>query len=137
MMAIWAMKTLQARGFDVPADLAVTGFNNSMEERLSTPPLTTVDLPFYEQGSKAMDLLLQRLAGESIPALITLPSKLVVRQSCGCPSAAIALASYSPTEGSGKGSGGLSLEKVQADCVSEMAAATALHQNQKSGWDPF
>ena len=87
MMAIWAMKTLQARGFDVPRDVAVTGFNNSMEERLATPPLTTVDLPFYEQGAKAMEVLLQQLAGESVPALITLPSKLIVRQSCGCPSA--------------------------------------------------
>jgi DNA-binding LacI/PurR family transcriptional regulator len=74
MMALWAMKTLQARGFEVPGDVAVTGFNNSIEERLATPPLTTVDLPFDEQASKAMDVLLQRLRGESVPALITLPS---------------------------------------------------------------
>ena len=33
------------RGFDVPKDITVTGFNNSMQERLATPPLTTVDLP--------------------------------------------------------------------------------------------
>ena len=30
MMAIWAMKTLQSRGFEVPTDVAVTGFNNSI-----------------------------------------------------------------------------------------------------------
>jgi len=77
LMAIWAMKTLQARGFDVPGDVAVTGFNNSMEERLATPPLTTVDLPFYEQGAKAMEVLLQQLSGESVPALSTLPSNPV------------------------------------------------------------
>ena len=35
-----------------PRDVAVTGFNNSIEERLATPPLTTVDLPFYDQGAK-------------------------------------------------------------------------------------
>jgi DNA-binding LacI/PurR family transcriptional regulator len=62
MIAIWAMKSLQARGYNVPGDVAVTGFNNSIEERLATPPLTTVDLPFDEQGAKAMDLLLQQLA---------------------------------------------------------------------------
>ena len=141
MMAIWAMKTLQARGFDVPKDVAVTGFNNSMEERLATPPLTTVDLPFCEQGSKAMDVLLQQLAGESVPALITLPSKLVVRQSCGCPSEAIALASFSPADRSGKGKGETSeavlrkkLKDVRAGCVSEMEAATALHPEESKEW---
>ena len=137
MMAIWAMKTLQARGFEVPNDVAVTGFNNSREERLSTPPLTTVDLPFGEQGSKAMEVLLQQLAGETVPALITLPSKLIVRQSCGCPSKALALAAFMPTdrpeEGKGKTSEAVlwkKLEDVRAGCVSEMEAATAFHPEE-------
>jgi signal transduction histidine kinase/AraC-like DNA-binding protein len=134
MMAIWAMKTLQSRGFDVPKDIAVTGFNNSMEERLSTPPLTTVDLPFGEQGSKAMDVLLQQLAGESVPALITLPSRLVVRQSCGCPSEAIALASFSAGAKKRKGTGKTKLKDMRAGCVSEMEAATALHPEESQAW---
>jgi len=134
MMALWAMKTLQARGCAVPADVAVTGFNNSIEERLATPPLTTVDLPFNEQGSKAMELLLQQLAGEPVPALITLPSKLVVRQSCGCPSAAIALASFSPEDGSEKNKGEIKLEDLRAGCVSEMEAATELGPHKAKGW---
>jgi DNA-binding LacI/PurR family transcriptional regulator len=134
MLAIWAMKTLQARGFEVPADVAVTGFNNSIEERLATPPLTTVDLPFNEQGSKAMDLLLQQLAGESVPALITLPSKLVVRQSCGCPSAALALASFSPLDGSGEGKGGIKLEDARAGFLSELEAITDFDLKKAEKW---
>jgi len=130
MMAIWAMKTLQTRGFEVPKDVAVTGFNNSREERLSTPPLTTVDLPFGEQGSKAMEVLLQQLVGESVPALITLPSKLIVRQSCSCPSKAIALASFMPTNRSEKGMEKGKLEDVRAGCVSEMEAAMVLHPEE-------
>ena len=123
MMALWASKTLQARGFRVPDDVAVTGFNNSTEERLATPPLTTVDLPFYEQGSKAMDVLMRLLDGGSVPALITLPSKLIVRQSCGCPSAAIAQAAYSPPYEEAPLNGGISLKDMRADCLSEMVAA--------------
>ncbi|HLO16844.1 MAG TPA: substrate-binding domain-containing protein, partial [Anaerolineales bacterium] len=134
MMAVWAMKTLQARGYGVPADVAVTGFNNSMEERLSTPPLTTVELPFPEQGAKAMEVLLQQLAGESVPALSTLPSKLVVRQSCGCPSKAITLASFMPSNKSGKGKGEIKLEDVRAGCVSEMEAATHIDPEQAKEW---
>lgn len=91
MLAIWASKSLQSRGYDVPRDIAVTGFNNSIEERLATPPLTTVDLPFFDQGAKAVDLLLAQMNGESVPPLITLPSSLVVRQSCGCISDALTL----------------------------------------------
>jgi signal transduction histidine kinase/DNA-binding LacI/PurR family transcriptional regulator/AraC-like DNA-binding protein/CheY-like chemotaxis protein len=134
MMALWAMKTLQGRGFEVPANIAVTGFNNSIEERLATPPLTTVDLPFFEQASKSMDVLLQQLLGESVPALITLPSKLIVRQSCGCPSAAIALASFSPSDESEKDKEATKLEGVRAGCVSEMEAATDLDPEKANEW---
>jgi DNA-binding LacI/PurR family transcriptional regulator len=92
MLALWALKTLQERGFQVPGDVAVTGFNNSIEERLATPPLTTVDLPFYDQGVKSVESLLSQWLGQTVPALMTLPSRLLVRQSCGCPSAAVARA---------------------------------------------
>jgi DNA-binding LacI/PurR family transcriptional regulator len=135
MMAIWAMKTLQARGFNVPADIAVTGFNNSIEERLATPPLTTVDLPFYEQGAKAMEVLLQQLAGESVPAISTLPSRLIVRQSCGCPSKAVALASLSPVDvKTGKGQGKRNLEEARASCLSEIEALTDLDSEKVQEW---
>ncbi|MBN1451239.1 MAG: substrate-binding domain-containing protein [Anaerolineales bacterium] len=135
MMALWAMKTLQARGFEVPAEIAVTGFNNSIEERLATPPLTTVDLPFYEQGSKAMEVLLQQLAGESVPALSTLPSKLIVRQSCGCPSKALALASFSPVkDASGKSKGEINLENARAGCLSEIEAIMDLAPERAKEW---
>lgn len=134
MMAVWAMKTLQGRGFDVPGDIAVTGFNNSVEERLATPPLTTVDLPFGQQGAKAMDVLLQQLSGESVPALITLPSRLVVRQSCGCPSQALALASYSLGDRAGKSKGATKLEDVRAACIGEMEAALSLPVGQARDW---
>ncbi len=96
MLALWALKTLQEKGYNVPRDVAVTGFNNSIEERLATPPLTTVDLPFYDQGAKAVETLLALWKGETVPALRTLPSKLVVRQSCGCSSTAVAQAGYIP-----------------------------------------
>ncbi len=134
MMAIWAMKTLQARGFEVPDDIAVTGFNNSIEVQLATTPLTTVDLPFYEQGSKALDVLMQQLAGESIPALSTLPSKLVVRQSCGCPSKAVALASFSPSENVEDGVEDVSLEYVRAGFFSEIKEAVNLDSHKAKDW---
>ncbi len=117
MLALWALKALQARGYHVPGDVAVTGFNNSIEERLATPPLTTVDLPFYHQGARSVDLLLARLNGEAVPALMTLHSNLVVRQSCGCPSAAVALAGNLPV---GAVSNDLRQSPAREACLDEM-----------------
>ncbi len=134
MVALWALKSLQSRGFRVPDEVAVTGFNNSIEERLATPPLTTVELPFYEQGAKAMDVLLQQLSGEPVPALITLPSKLVVRQSCGCPSAAIAQAAYSPADEQVPLQNGARLKEGRTDCLSEMITATGLAPEEAAVW---
>ncbi|MEW6404038.1 MAG: substrate-binding domain-containing protein [Chloroflexota bacterium] len=138
MLALWAMKTLQARGYRVPEDVAVTGFNNSMEEHYATPPLTTVDLPFYAQGAKAVDVLMQVWSEESVPALITLPSKVVIRQSCGCPSASIARATFFPTDEERKAEGQKTLEDVRAGCLAEMEVVLRADRKRISGWlDPI
>lgn len=119
LLALWALKSLQERGVEVPGEVAVTGFNNSIEERLATPPLTTVSLPFYQQGRRAVDLLLAQMHGETVPALLTLPSSLVIRQSCGCPSAAVQEAAYLPPPG------GETLEPAEQRrrCLAEMGWA--------------
>lgn len=92
LLALDVLRTLQARGFDVPGQVAVVGFNDSTEGKLTMPPLTTVALPFYEQGVQAVDMLMARLAGEPVPQEVTLRSRLVLRQSCGCPSRPLELA---------------------------------------------
>jgi signal transduction histidine kinase/DNA-binding LacI/PurR family transcriptional regulator/AraC-like DNA-binding protein/CheY-like chemotaxis protein len=86
LMALSALKALQARGIRVPQDLALVGFNDSTEGRLAMPPLTSVAMPLYEQGAQAVDVLLAQRGDEADPAQVMLQSKLIVRQSCGCPS---------------------------------------------------
>jgi signal transduction histidine kinase/AraC-like DNA-binding protein len=139
MLALWALKTLQKRGFQVPRDVTVTGFNNSIEERLATPPLTTVDLPFYDQGAKAVEILLAQWKGETVPALMTLPSGLVVRQSCGCSSAAVAQAAHIP-ENAGPGQT-MTAEEAwgemlasRKECLIEMAAQAHVGEGKISEW---
>jgi DNA-binding LacI/PurR family transcriptional regulator len=89
LLALDALKELQQRGIPVPGEVALSGFNDSTESRLSTPPLTSVSLPFAEQGDRAMEMALARLRGEPVPDRVLLPSRLVIRQSCGCPSSAV------------------------------------------------
>jgi signal transduction histidine kinase/DNA-binding LacI/PurR family transcriptional regulator/AraC-like DNA-binding protein len=89
LLALEALKALQTRGIQVPGEVALSGFNDSMESRLSTPPLTSVSLPFLEQGARAVEMLLSQLNGEPVSEKVLLPSRLVIRQSCGCPSSAV------------------------------------------------
>jgi signal transduction histidine kinase/DNA-binding LacI/PurR family transcriptional regulator/AraC-like DNA-binding protein/DNA-binding response OmpR family regulator len=96
LLALDALKALQGRGIEVPGDVALSGFNDSTESRLSTPPLTSVSLPFAEQGERAVEMALAQLGGESVPGQVLLPSRLVIRQSCGCPSAAVVQAAARP-----------------------------------------
>lgn len=92
LLAIGALNMLAERGFRVPADVAVVGFNDIEEGRLVSPPLTSVSLPFYDQGRQSVKLLLDTLAGEDVPGQLILNSRLLVRQSCGCPSRSVELA---------------------------------------------
>ncbi len=86
LLAIGAIRLMAERGIHVPTDVAVAGFNDIEEGRLVRPPLTSVSLPFYEQGQQSVATLLTMLAEETVPDSVLLHSRLLVRQSCGCPS---------------------------------------------------
>ena len=101
LLALEALRAVQSRGFRVPADLAITGFNDVAESRLATPPFTTARMPFGEQGAAALGILAGLMAGVPAPPSHTLPTQLVIRQSCGCPSAAAALAGSAAAAASG------------------------------------
>ncbi len=88
-IAFQVQRKLQERGVRVPEEVAVVGFDDAYESHILTPPLTTVKAPFYELGYTAVETLLDLLAGRSVPELVTVPSALMVRQSCGCLSQAV------------------------------------------------
>ncbi len=81
---LFAVQVMQAQGIRIPQDLAVVGYNDVKRSQVTTPPLTTVHPPFYEMGRYAIQTLLALLAGESVPEQIKVPSRLAIRQSCGC-----------------------------------------------------
>jgi DNA-binding LacI/PurR family transcriptional regulator/serine phosphatase RsbU (regulator of sigma subunit) len=83
-MALGAIPALQERDLQVPSDVAVVGFDDIEDARFSTPPLTTVRQPLYQQGEAAMDLVLAQLEGEQVAPQTTAATELVVRLSCGC-----------------------------------------------------
>jgi signal transduction histidine kinase/DNA-binding LacI/PurR family transcriptional regulator/DNA-binding response OmpR family regulator len=83
--AIGTLDGLRQAGFVVPQDIAVIGFDDRLEARALMPPLTTVHYPMFGLGYQAVELLLRAIHGENIRnELIRIPTRLVVRESCGC-----------------------------------------------------
>ena len=83
-MALGAMKTFQLNGLLVPDDIAIAGLNGEDQGLVITPPLTTAPLHFYEQTYQATMMVLDLLEGKQVPLKVILPTRMVVRQSCGC-----------------------------------------------------
>ncbi|HVY37259.1 MAG TPA: SpoIIE family protein phosphatase [Polyangia bacterium] len=83
-MALGALEALEARGLDVPGDVAVVGFDDIEDARFSSPPLTTVRQPLYQQGEAALDRVLAQLEGRPVELDTVHATELVVRRSCGC-----------------------------------------------------
>jgi DNA-binding LacI/PurR family transcriptional regulator len=57
-IAFGAIEELIAMGYHVPSDIAVTGFDDSPDSKISLPSLTTTPLFLYEQGQKAVEILI-------------------------------------------------------------------------------
>lgn len=89
-MAIGLMSALSDLGVQVPADLAVSGFDDIALARYVSPPLTTVHVDAFHLGERSVEMLSGILGPVPIvplPSHELLRTRLVVRASCGAPSA--------------------------------------------------
>jgi LacI family transcriptional regulator len=84
-MAIGVMSGLRHAGLHVPNDVGVAGFDDIPIARYLTPALTTVSASISDLGKKAFDLLMGSIAegGQRKARHETIPTSLVVRDSCG------------------------------------------------------
>lgn len=84
-MAVGALHTLRQNRVRVPAEVAVTGFDDLATARHVRPQLTTVAQPMRELGAEAVRTVLARLADPTpTRQAVVLATRLMVRHSCGC-----------------------------------------------------
>lgn len=106
LSAIEVIRVAGERGLRVPDDLSVVGFDNIPESALCEPPITTVDQSIQALGRTAVRALLAMLQADDgvdtagtdraerpdpttfdaaaiVPTHIELPTRLVIRHSCG------------------------------------------------------
>ena len=80
LMAIGVIKTLMAHGLRVPEDVLVVGFDNTYVAALTTPPVTTVDLPQHHLGEQAGHAIMKAIASGGVEQHC-LPLSLIERRS--------------------------------------------------------
>ncbi len=83
-MAVGAMDELKRRGFHVPADIAIVGFDDIEAARYADTPLTTIQQPLIMQGERAVEQVLSDQMSGGGARVVTVNPKLVIRRSCGC-----------------------------------------------------
>lgn len=84
-MAIGLIHGLHDKGFEVPTDLSVVGFDDVPLARHFIPPLTTVRQDFHALGGAVVEMLRAAIEEREIPALTRIPTELVPRASTGPP----------------------------------------------------
>ena len=83
LLAIGALQYCQEHGIAVPGEVAIAGFDNLPESRVTSPPLTTVAYPVQAISRLAVQNLVDRIEGPgNRPAnRVLLEPHLVIRQS--------------------------------------------------------
>ncbi|MGH9377339.1 MAG: LacI family DNA-binding transcriptional regulator, partial [Terriglobia bacterium] len=78
-----AYKALRDRGIRIPEDISVAGFNDTSEASALSPPLTSAHVFTDQLGRQMAELVMNRIARPDLPPqVLTLPTRLVKRESC-------------------------------------------------------
>lgn len=85
--AIGALTALRQAGRDVPGEVSVVAIHDQWMAANTWPPLTTVKMPYYEVGYRAVRLLIDRLGGAPPEDIVVSdpPPLLVLRESTAAP----------------------------------------------------
>lgn len=82
-MAFGAINAIEQKGFIVPHDISVIGFDNINFSSIFKPALTTISQPAFEIGTKAMELLIGLMTKQEMEKTQhILENQLVLRDSC-------------------------------------------------------
>ena len=76
---------LKEKGYRIPQDISVMGFDNLLLSAFLDPPLTTIEQPKEKMGEIAMEMLLKIIKKEysENSNIVNLDSRLVIRKSVG------------------------------------------------------
>ena len=77
VLAIGALMEAQSRGFSVPEDLSICGYDGLDMAQEMVPQITTVHVPTTQMGLKAADSIVSILSGEETPHAVQIETRLL------------------------------------------------------------
>jgi LacI family transcriptional regulator, gluconate utilization system Gnt-I transcriptional repressor len=81
VLAIGAVQECHRHGWKIPHDVAIAGYGDTELAAQLFPRLTTVRVPRYQMGRKAIEVLARRIAGEAgLPRQVAMPFVIVERE---------------------------------------------------------
>lgn len=81
-IAIGAMRALKTKGYRIPEDIAIIGFDNIDFSSIVEPSLSTIHVPKREMGKIALDRLMELITHpKSLPTKIEVSTHLIKRRS--------------------------------------------------------
>lgn len=84
LMTVGFLRAAEEMGMRCPQNFGLISFDDYPWLDFFRPPLSTVELPKYQVGYEAAELVMERIAGKRGPGVvIKLPTQLRVRESCG------------------------------------------------------
>lgn len=87
-MALGIFLELSRRRIRVPEDVLLTGYDFIHEARYNNPQLTSVKVPLFDMGQKAVETIARLFKGQAVAASCLFDTEPVYSASCGCRSAA-------------------------------------------------
>lgn len=82
-MSTGALYALHEAGIKIPEDIAIVSFDDIEAAAYLNPPLSSVKVYTEQMGKMAVNVLLDRFEGREIPVQVVVPTKLMVRKTCG------------------------------------------------------
>lgn len=85
LIAMGCIRAIKSKGYKVPNDIAVVGYDNIQVSEFASPPLTTVHQNTLLAGELLVGNLLKMIKNVPVDDLLMQP-ELIIRQSCGATS---------------------------------------------------
>ncbi len=79
------IRALTLLGYQVPQDVSVSGFDNIPLGEMTSPSITTIDIPKMKIGVLAVNRLVELISGDSEAVKIQVLSDIIVRESTAPP----------------------------------------------------
>ena len=98
-LAIGAFRAINEAGLRIPEDISIFGCNDIPTSQYISPTLSTVRIYTEFMGQIAIKLLLERINDtREVPLRVTVPHKLIIRESSNVPISRLEKISISPSE---------------------------------------